>query len=129
MQSAHWAALIRKIPAEFHNQLSITTTGGTEIIVQSFQMLDGECLIIKGRMSASQDTGRLFFVPYDQIDYVGFLRAVSEEDTTAWFGPASVVAAKGTPAEEPANGSARTPMPSRAALLERIRARNSSNGI
>src|SRR5436190_23563566 len=93
MQSAHWAALLKKLPPEVHNQFAVTTTGGTEINVQAILLMEGECLVFKGRLSASQDTGRLFFVPFDQIDYIGFTRSVSEEEYKAWFGEPSVPAA------------------------------------
>ncbi len=128
MQSTHWISLLKKLPAEVHNQLSVVTVGGTEVILQAILQLEGECLVFKGRLAASQDTGRVFFVPYDQIDYIGFTRLVGEDEFRAWFGdaPAQAPAAE-KPAE--ANGS-RTPLPAnRAALLERVRARTTSPGF
>jgi hypothetical protein len=138
MQSAYWIALLRRLPPEAHNQLSVTTVGGTEVMVQSVMILDGECLVFKGRLSGSQDTGRLFYVPYDQIDYIGFTRFVSEDEFHAWYDDAPAAAAEKAPAETngtsngavngAANGSGngsgpRANTPNRAALLERVRAR------
>src|SRR5262249_6556924 len=106
---------------------------GVEVVVQALMALDGECLIFKGRLAASQDAGRLFFVPFDQIDYVGFTRTVAEEEFRAWFGEAPpAAAATDAPADQQAqaNGAARKAgTPSRAALLERVRARTSSPGL
>jgi hypothetical protein len=131
MQSTHWAALLKKLPTEAHNQLTITTIGGTEVNIQTILMLEGECLIFKGRLAACQETGRLFYVPYDSIDYIGFARSVGEDEFKAWYGEPSVPATN-TAAEKPADGhgsGSRTPLPSRAALLERVRARTTSAGL
>ena len=136
MRSADWIALIKKLPPEAHNQLVVTTVGKTEVIVQSFLMLEGECLVLKGRLAASQDTGRLFFVPYDQIDTIAFLRAVPEEEFRTWFDEPSVPATEAVPVEtngsDKGNGSngsnPRTQAPNRAALLERVRARTTMGG-
>src|SRR5438874_1775642 len=118
MQSSHWIALLKKLPVEAHNQIAVVTLGGAEVIVQSIQLFEGECLVFKGRLAASQETGRLYFVPYDQIDYIGFLRSVGEDEVRAWFGDSGTVNATEKPAE--ANGS-RATTPNRAALLERVR--------
>jgi hypothetical protein len=114
-------------PGEVHNQLSIVTTGGIEVVIQTILLLDGECLIFKGRLAASQDTGKLIFVPYDKIDYIGFNRLVAEEEFRSWFpeNPTSETLAAPTPE---ANVSSKTPIPSRAALLERVRARTNTYG-
>src|SRR5437899_11268860 len=132
MQSTPWIALLKKIPAEHHNQLMLVTASGTEIALQAILVLDGECLVFKGRLSGCQDAGRLFYVPFDRIDYVGFNRVVGEDEVRTWYGdtPAAPAIATDTPANgsSAANGSyaangpaSRTPLPNRAALLERIR--------
>jgi hypothetical protein len=126
MQSTHWSALLKKLPVETHNQLSVVTMGGTEVMVQAILLTDGECLVFKGRLSASQDTGRLFFVPFDQIDFIGFNRLVGEDEFRAWFGE-TPAPANGAPAPQ-SNVSTKTPVPNRAALLERVRARTTSYG-
>jgi hypothetical protein len=133
MQSTPWIALLKKIPAEQHNQLTLVTTSGTEIALQIILVLDGECLVFKGRLSGSQDAGRLFYVPFDRIDYVGFTRVVSEDEFKGWYGDLPAASASGT--DTPANGSSgingpssRTPLPNRAALLDRIRSRPQGAG-
>jgi hypothetical protein len=128
MQSAPWLELLRKLPAEVHQQLVLTTEGGVEFAVQSILLMEGECLVFKGRVSGSQDAGRLFFVPFDHIDYVGFNRTVSEEEFKSWYGaaePPPMVA----PQQDVFATSPRSPIANRAALLEKIRARTSSPGI
>src|ERR1700704_328804 len=108
MQSSHWIALLKKLPVEAHNQIAVVTLGGTEVIVQSIQVFEGECLVFKGRLAACQETGRLYFVPYDQIDYIGFLRSVAEDEVRGWFGESGAGAVNGSEKPAETNGSRAT---------------------
>jgi hypothetical protein len=151
MQSSVWALLIRQVPPEQHNNLMLVTRGGTEIAVQSVLRIDHEFMAIKGRLAGSQDAGRLFFVPFDQIDYLGFQQAVKESEFHDMFdglsvpspaavaAPAAPVAAEpppAVPAREPEaappvapslSGVSRPPTPIKSAVLERFRARSVSS--
>lgn len=79
MQNSAWAALLRHIPDSAHNKLMLVTRSGTEICVQAFLRVDHEFVAFKGRLAGSQDAGRLFFLAFDQIDYLGFQQEVKEE--------------------------------------------------
>src|SRR5438105_11082811 len=103
MQSMPWIALLKKIPAEQHNQLVLVTSSGIEMAIQIILVLDGECLVFKGRLSGCQDAGRLFYVPFDRIDYVGFNRVISEDEFKAWDG--DIPAASAQRIDTPANGT------------------------
>jgi hypothetical protein len=132
MQSAPWIILLKKLPVEQHNQLMLVTTSGIEMAIQTVLVLDGECLVFKGRVSGCQDAGRLFYVPYDRIEFVGFNRVVTEEEFKAWYGDNSTLGANGSNGVNGLSSSTgvgtRTPVPNRAALLERIRTRPSTPG-
>ncbi len=132
MLSTPWIVLLKKLPVEQHHQLMLVTTSGIEMAIQTVLILDGECLVFKGRLSGCQDAGRLFYVPYDRIDFLGFNRVVSEEEFRTWYGDTPATGANGgNVANGPssATGSAtRTPLPNRAALLERIRSRPGTPG-
>jgi hypothetical protein len=132
MQSAPWIVLLKKLPVEQHNQLMLVTTSGIEMAIQTVLVLDGECLVFKGRVSGCQDAGRLFYVPYDRIEFVGFNRVVTEEEFKAWYGDNSTLGANGSNGANGLSSSTgvgtRTPVPNRAALLERIRTRPSTPG-
>ena len=78
MRSAVWAALIRRIPPEQHNLLMLTTKCGIELALQNILRIDDDVMIFKGRIAGSQDNGRLFFVPLDNIDYFGLNRLVKD---------------------------------------------------
>ena len=63
----------------------LVTCNHTEFAVQSIMRLDPDFLVIKGRLAGSQDAGRIFFVPYEQIDHVGFYRAVKDAEFNEMF--------------------------------------------
>jgi len=117
MRGCVWSALLRCIPADQHNILMVVTRCGTEIAIQDILRLDNELLAIKGRLAGSQDAGRLYFVPLNNIDYFGFNRIVKDEEYAAMFGnfqpPPEVVAAP--PAPPPAHAAQAEPAPEPAA--------------
>jgi hypothetical protein len=92
MQSAAWAALLRHIPPEAHGNLMVVTLSGTEIALQSILRIDHEFLAFKGRLAGSQDAGRLFFLPFAQIDYLGFQQPVKDTEYQEMFGTLEVPA-------------------------------------
>jgi hypothetical protein len=150
MQAAVWMELLARIPERQRNQLVVMTTARVEITVQELVRMDEEYVAVRGRLAGSSDTGRLFFVPYDQIAYASIQKAVSDQEITEIFGtappaPAAPAAAadqlQSEPeAEEPPppepepipeaeglRGVANltpTVMPNRTELLERIRMRS-----
>ena len=153
MQNAAWMALWRRLPPEQHDQLMVVTAIGTEIAIQNILRIEEDFVVIRGRLAGSSDVGRVFFVPYNQINYAGFQRAVKEDEFEALFGgsepQAAVEAAVREPASQPAGtktplppsksaasqGSAltandrprhtnRPPLPLKSELLERLRSRS-----
>ncbi len=86
MLNSSWATLLRQLPADQHNQLMLRTANGTEIAVQDLVRIDFEFVIIRGRLSGSQDNGRVFILPYGNLDYVGVNRFVKDEEYNALFG-------------------------------------------
>ncbi len=86
MQDKGWATLLSYIPAERHDGLMLVTRGGTEIAVQSIVRVDHQFMALKGRLAGSQDTGRLFFIPYSELDYLGFQKSMREDEFVELFG-------------------------------------------
>ena len=138
MQSSVWALLLRQVPAEQHHNLMLVTSGRTEIAIQSVLRIDHQFMAIKGRLAGSQDAGRVFFIPYNQIDYLGFQQPVKDSEFQEMFGgltipapheaapaeptrPAPALAPEPTPT--PPTG-ARPATPIKSAVLERFRARS-----
>lgn len=145
MQSSQWVTLLARIPAALHNTLVLITTVGTEVAVQDIFRLEDEYVVLRGRMSGTTDAGRVFFIPYDQVHYIGFQKPLKQEDVLALYGdapappapapapaevrPAEVTEpapqAKAEPAPPPEQAPAERPPkpPSKVLLLERVRAR------
>ncbi len=104
MQGPAWLSLLRRLPTALHDGLIIVTSNAAEIVVQSIVRAERDFLVIRGRMSGSQDTGRIVFVPFDQINYLGLAKKPSEAEVQAFL--AKPVA--GLPAEA-AGGSGAAP--------------------
>jgi hypothetical protein len=77
---------LRHIPEELYQRLVIVTVGGTEIAVGSLLRVDRELVVLKGRLAGSEESGRVLFVPYSQIDYIGFQRPLKESEFHEIFG-------------------------------------------
>jgi hypothetical protein len=153
MQAAAWIALFQRIPANHHDNLVVLTTTGAEVVLQAIVYLEPDYMVVRGRTAGSTDTGKVFVLPYEQIDYLGFSRRVSEPDLKAIFGggtPAlAVAAAAAAPAAQESAGESppaaeasppaeppppaeeapkRPPQISKSILLARLRARLSPDG-
>jgi hypothetical protein len=156
MTSDMWAWLFRRVPAEQHNQLMLMTGSGTEIAVQALLRIETDFIAIKGRLSGSQDAGRIYFIPYTNIDYFGMQRDVKETEFDAIFGEGSLTpsapVAQPTPSAAASSKSAcgpgvvvpvpaaqpgvdipvstsvsqKTPLPLKSEVLERFRSRIAS---
>jgi hypothetical protein len=146
MHSSAWAVLLRSIPVEQVQTLSLVTTSGTEIALQGILRLEREFVAIRGRLAGSQAAGRIYFVPYTHIDYLGTQVEVKEAEFEAMFGRLDLSGAAAAPAETapppaapvtpsvtvgvneptPLPGDGPSVAPIRSAVLERFRSRNLS---
>src|SRR5947209_20628161 len=86
MQNSAWVALLRHVPAEQHNRFMLVTTSGTEIAVQSLLRIEQEFVALKGRLAGSQDAGRVFFIPYANLDYFGTSQPIKDSEFNETFG-------------------------------------------
>src|SRR5438128_12458692 len=92
MQSRTWIKLLQRIPADKHEMLAITTSSGTEVSIQMVLRLEEDFVLIKGRLSGTTDLGRVFFIPYDQINFLGVTKEVRESEISALLGEAPKMA-------------------------------------
>ncbi len=114
MQNSAWIALLRLIPPSQQENIVLTTSNNTDIAVQSVIRAERDYLVLRGRLTGTTEGGGFFFLPYDQIVYLGFQRPWKEAEVRAIFGEAeaSSAAADATapgeaatpPTEEPASG-------------------------
>jgi hypothetical protein len=155
MESGVWIAFFRRIPSSQHDALTLTTTIGTEIILQRFVRLERDFMIVKGRQSGSQDQAQVHVLPYNQIALVTFTKKMTDGEIQEAVGspgaagqlaepddfalpqaanePAAAEAAPAPPVAEPTNAgppaaSAKTALPSKSVLLARLRQRLAAEG-
>jgi hypothetical protein len=149
MTNDAWVDILRRFPPEQHSTLILATKTGTELTVETIFRLEPTYLVMRGRVSGLEDSGRAFFVPYSELDYVYINRIVTEHEVRALYGEPLPEAAAPAPAEEPAAEAAAEPAGSSASvtplsgqptaadaaaaakinLLERIRAARATAGF
>src|SRR5262249_19085596 len=118
MQSGGWIALLRLVPPAQQENLLMITTSGIEIAIQGVIRTEPDYMVVRGRQTGTTDGGGFFFLPYDQIHLLGFVRPLKEADIRAMFGEKvfqdiirqETGAEAPLPAEEPAP-SAEVPAP------------------
>src|SRR5438477_9786838 len=106
MQNNDWIEVFRLIPTDQHNPLVLTTVSGIDLNIESVLRTESSMLVFRGRVSGSTDDGRVFFLPYRQIDFLQINRFVKETEITEMFEKARQAAA---PAEQPKRPSALLP--------------------
>jgi hypothetical protein len=116
MHSSVWVALLRHIPPDQQDRLMLVTAGGTEIAIGGLLRIDRDFVAIKGRLSGSQDAGRVFFIPYDQIDYFGFQKPIKESEFHELFDDLALSNGVPAPSPAPVVAAAPEPAPAPAAL-------------
>jgi hypothetical protein len=148
-------ALLRLVTPTQRDNLVLTTSSGLEIAVQTVIRAENEYVVVRGRQTRTADGGGVFFVPYDQIHFMGFQKPVKEMDIRALYGevvspeasqetppetePAPPAEAVPPPSAEPAaappapvpGAAGTTPRPgspNKAVLLERLRSRRQEAG-
>jgi hypothetical protein len=158
MQGTSWIALLARIPPEQAENLLLITNNGTGISVKGIVRAEDEYVIVRGRLLGTvEEGGGFFFVPYDQINYMGFQTLIKEAVIQAMYeGQAARALAPAAGAQEkaadgsatetasspahaptpppvtaPTAGSVHPPgaAPGKAALLERLRARRTSSDM
>jgi hypothetical protein len=147
MNNAAWMELFQLVPAHLRHKVMLMTRTGVELAVQEFLRLEETYILIRGRVAGTSDTGRVFFVPYEQVCYAGFSHQMKREEVEAIYGdrpPAAVLAPLDKPeaAEAPAEMAGEAPAeeapaerpkpaplsaPKKSELLQRLRSR-SHNG-
>jgi hypothetical protein len=114
MQADLWKALLRRIPAEHIDNVMLMTAQGTEINVQALWRMDEDFIVLRGRIAGSNDAGRIFIVPYDQLEHMGFQRPLTDGQLQEVFDGVPAAAAPAAPAPaaaEPAPAPVVVPPP------------------
>lgn len=130
MQSSAWRSLLKHIPPEKLGMFSVVTLAGIEVSLQCIMRLDEEFVVFKGRLSGTQEQGRIFFIPYAMIDHFSFSQPTRDSDYTDIFGDL-VIDGEAAPEEvappaaalpgDKSGSGIRTPI--RSEILDRFRSR------
>jgi hypothetical protein len=86
MQSDTWIALLHKVPSAYHDSLVLVTSVGLEVSLQTILRMEEQYLVVRGRMAGSNDTGRIFFIPYDQINFLGIQKVLKASEIRLMYG-------------------------------------------
>ncbi|HEX4588375.1 MAG TPA: hypothetical protein VH120_00475 [Gemmataceae bacterium] len=86
MKNTDWIDLLRLIPEEQHNILVLTTLTGVDLNVETILRTEESYVVFRGRVSGITDEGRVFFVPYRQIDFLQINRTVKEAEIRRMYG-------------------------------------------
>ena len=86
MTSTEWIETLQLIPKEQHNQIVLTLTNGTDLVVETIFKYQPHFLLMRGRQGGSIDESRAFFVPYDQMLYFRLERIVKLKELYDIFG-------------------------------------------
>jgi hypothetical protein len=80
MQTQDWIELFRTIPEPQHNTLVLTTLSGVDLSIDTIMRTEPNYLVFRGRVCGQTDEGRLFFLPYRQIDFLQLNQLISESE-------------------------------------------------
>jgi hypothetical protein len=106
MTGQAWVELVRRIPATYHDCMVVLLGTGAEIVLQTVVLMEEEYMVVRGRTAGSTDNGRVFVVPFDQIEYLGFNRRITEPELRSIFSLGDAATAPPAPAPPESNGQA-----------------------
>jgi hypothetical protein len=75
-----WSTVFNSFRPEDHKFLVVSTANGLEVAVQEISRVETGLVIIRGRISGTADSGRLFLLPYSQLSSVYVNRIVRSEE-------------------------------------------------
>jgi len=113
MLEAGWLQIVRRIGTENLDNVSLVTVTGNELVIQSVFRIEHDFMILRARTAGTMDAGRTLVVPFSQVDFLAFNKAMSEEQVQKLFdGPFQAAApAMMMPAPVTMSVSAPTPLP------------------
>ena len=138
-------SLLEKIPPLDHTKVVFVLLSGISINMDFLYRMESEYVVLRGREAGTNDEGRGFFVPYEQISFLKVERLMRLNELRAMYGEPPVAE---TNLSEDAPIGETTPTPAAVAaapatkgvaldpaaiakqnLLERIRAARTSAGV
>ena len=139
-------SLIQRIPPESIPKIVLVIkAGGSSINIDMVFRLEPDYMVVRGREAGTNDDGRGFFVPYEEIAYIRLEQFVKISELKAIYGVPVVegddVSLETEATRTPSPAGVNTPAPAgtqgpqdpasiaKQNLLERIRATRTSAGV
>src|SRR5438552_14269741 len=97
MRSNFWVSVLQLLPEQYHAKLLLVCSSGHEVNIGSIFRMEEDYMIIRGRLAGSTDAGTFVFIPYAQINYIGFREEIKEVEMIKVFGEAGAPAAAPPP--------------------------------
>ena len=115
-----WVAMFRRLPVDLHDKLSLGLATGADILMQTLLKLEPDFIIIRGRLSGTQEGGQIMLIPYGQLTYVSLIKPLKDTEVEAIFGKGAPAAVADTDMPSPAAATAppAEPVPTDAAATE-----------
>jgi hypothetical protein len=134
MQAVDWVELLKRVPEEEHGYLQLGVQNGMEISIQNILRVDGQYVLIRGRVGGTNDAGRVFCFPYPCLTYLKFTGQADRQRLMQIFGEISMYEEKPLVQEEPTPtepqpekaaepAAAPPPVEAKTPLRDRLRAR------
>lgn len=81
-----WIDMFRRIPANLHDGLTVGLRSGAEIAIQTILKLEPEFIIMRGRLTGTQEGGKILMMPYAEMTVLSIMRPMSDVEIEATFG-------------------------------------------
>lgn len=62
-----WIAVFRRIPENMHDGLTVGLRSGVEIAIQTILKLEPDFIIMRGRLTGTQEGGKILMMPYAEM--------------------------------------------------------------
>ena len=135
-----WIAVFRRIPENLHDGLTVGLRSGVEIAIQTIIKLEPDFIIMRGRLTGTQEGGKILMMPYAEMTVLSIARPMKDAEVEEIFGkgdpparidlPAAVAEKAASPSEALVeagsdSGSAVKPseQPTKTAMLAKLRQR------
>lgn len=86
MKKEHWVNFFQKLPETMHDQVVFSLSTGIDVFNQRFLVYADEYLLIRGRLGGTDESERIFMVPWEELKMVFFSRPVEDEMLVKTFG-------------------------------------------
>lgn len=86
MKREHWVSFFQKLPETMHDQVVFSLSTGIDVFNQRFLVYADDYLLIRGRLGGTDESERIFMVPWEELKMVFFSRPVDDEILVKTFG-------------------------------------------